>query len=111
MGIEIVSSQRDFTRTISGVDFSLRRLTEREEAELRRQHLRRGEVDMPAYTGAKLRAIVKGWGPGVTLDGVENHPFDPALVWELPDSVKSEIFEAVNEGRPTKPPAPRSGGI
>ena len=107
MGIQIVSSATEFVRNISGVDFTLRRLTERDESSLRRDHTRRGEMDMTAYTAAKLRLIVKGWGPGVSIDGQER-AFDAAYVWDLPDSVKTEIFEAVNEGRPTPPPGPRS---
>ena len=109
MGIEIVSSQCEFAKTISGVVFTLRRLTEREESALRRQHTRRGELDMTAYTDAKLQAVVKGWGAGLVVDG-QARGYDPTLIWDFPDSVKTDIFEAVNEGRPTPPPEPRSSG-
>ena len=99
MGISVVSAGKTFTTTIQGVEFTLVRLTPDQESALTKQATVRGNVDIVRLSELKLKAIVKGWGEGIVVDG-EAAQYSPDLVWTLPDTVRSRILEVVSDGDP-----------
>lgn len=104
MAIRIVPCGQDFKKVIKGVEFSLHRLSEEEDLALKNEHTQRGVLDYQTYSRAVLRKIVRGWGEGITTHEGQAFPFSPDNVWSLPDSVRADIVESNNEGRPTNEP-------
>lgn len=108
MPIRIVPCGDQFTKTIEGVEFTLRRLSEEEDFALKREHTSRGLLDQAAYSRGLLRAAVRGWSEGITTSDSKPYTYAQDRVWSLPDSIRAQIIEAVVEGRPTNEPGRNS---
>lgn len=96
MAIRITKQGQRFKKTIQGTTFELQRLTTQQLQDLQSKHTKKGQVHAEYFVDDKLRTGVIGWD-ALDVDGVAT-PYDPALIAHLPESVKGQLIDALNEG-------------
>lgn len=99
MPIRIVKHGQTYSKAIQGAVFTLRRESLQRRQELVDEYLQRpGQPPrMLLFVEARLQEALVGW-TGVTDQGGREVPFDKALVGVLPDAVRSELNDALNQG-------------